>query len=179
MVKQGCGLFLVDIQERLFPKIHKADPLLKALQLLIFAAKIYEFPFVISEQAPDQLGPTIQQLQEILPDNKRLFSKSTFSAFNQDILESLPVNQWIVAGIETHICVFQTVRDLSLAGYQVVVPQDAVGSRRLVDHQSALEEMRTGGIRLSTVETLIYEWIKDAKAPEFKQCLPLIKGYDA
>jgi isochorismate hydrolase len=82
---------------------------------------------------------------------------------------------WIVAGIESHVCILQTVRDLLKNGYTPVVVQDAISSRNQLDHTSALQEMRALGARITTTETLLFELMQDAKHPHFKAISALIK----
>ena len=84
-------------------------------------------------------------------------------------------DQVVVAGIETHVCVQQTVLDLLSQGYRVYVPADAVASRRKLDWKMALERMANCGAMLTTAESMLFEWCEVADTPEFKQVLDLIR----
>ena len=81
----------------------------------------------------------------------------------------------VVAGIETHVCILQTVFDLLSAGFEVHVPADAVGSRSESNRQVALDRMALGGAVITTTESVLLEWCEVAGTPDFKQISQMIR----
>jgi isochorismate hydrolase len=102
------------------------------------------------------------------PEEKTKFSSA-------DLKRLPPAKNYILCGIEAHVCVLQTAKDLTLAGKRVVVANDAISSRSIYDFSTAIGEMKEW-CRISSVETILYELIRDASSPDFKQCLPLFKS---
>jgi nicotinamidase-related amidase len=178
--RKKSGLLIVDVQEKLFPLVERSCEVLKSIQKLIKALKILHVPIYYSEQYPQGLGPTIPSIKILLDSKVEPFQKTEFScASDQNTaakLLALPVDQWIVVGIETHVCVLQTVRDLLHAGKQVVVLNDAITSRSIFDYSTAIAEMRDMGARISSVETVIFELLHDSKDEHFKKISQLIKS---
>jgi nicotinamidase-related amidase len=128
-------------------------------------------PALVSEQCPKGLGHSAPELG--LQDEPRI-EKTVFSAARADGFDLHGRSQAIVCGIETHVCVSQTVHDLLDAGVQVHVPADAVGSRHEIDYQRGLERLQRAGAVVSTVESSLFELLGRAGTPEFKQVQKLI-----
>ena len=149
--------------------MHEREILKKKLSLLTYAASLLNIPLYLTEQYPEGLGKTILELNP-----HKSYTKTAFSCLGA-LKEDLATPYWIVAGIESHVCVLQTVRDLIKSGKQVVVLQDAIASRSLLDHTSALQEMRAMNARITTVETLLFELLQDAKHPQFKAISQAVK----
>lgn len=170
----NTGLWLIDVQEGLFPLIDRKEKLLDTLSLMLKAAMILELPLVVTEQYPKGLGKTIKELHALLPENQTIWEKSRFSGYCSQV-EDFSLETWILIGIETHICVLQTAKDLVKAKKKVIVLEDATSSRSFDHHKTAIGELRDCGVRLSCLETVLYELIEDANSPKFKQILPLIK----
>lgn len=171
-----CAVLLIDIQEKLIPVISDKDRILNRVTLLARAACELEIPMYFSEQVPEKLGPTISELQSFAEKGSHL-SKSDFSAVS--VLDQVPQPQhWIVCGIETHICVRQTAFDLLDQSASVTVIADAVSSRNRIDDELALSEMRQHHIACIATETLLFEWLKSADAPDFKVISGLVKAAD-
>lgn len=171
----GVGLLLIDIQEKLFGKIYDHDRLLTKIQILVAAVKLLHIPILLTEQYPQGLGSTVKGLSDQhIRLEKTAFSCAADPQIKNEIM-SLPVRTWILAGIETHICVLQTARDLLDQKKEVIIPQDATSSRHLLDRQSALDELRLMQARVTTVETLLFDLLVDAKHPQFKAISQLIK----
>lgn len=177
--KESVALLVIDCQEKLFPKIARKEELLRKTTTLIKSAAVLKIPVIISEQYPQGLGKTIPEIKECLGDQFNPYTKTAFSCFLEPPLRKhilkLPQTHWILAGIETHVCVLQTAKDLCSAGKQVIIAQDATSSRSLIDFSSAIEEMRQSGARITTVEAIIFEMLRDAQAKEFKEISQLIK----
>lgn len=172
---QSHNLLFIDIQEKLFPKIFEHEKLLLKLQILQKASTLLEIPLLITEQYPQGLGKTLPSLmQDYIPHEKTTFSCIADPVIKEKILK-LQQNTWIVAGIESHVCVLQTVKDLLANNISTIVLQDAIASRNPLDHRSAVQEMRAMGARITTTETLLFELMHDAKHPQFKAISSLIK----
>ncbi len=165
------ALAVIDVQEKLYPLIENACPMLEKIRLLIQGCNLLEVPVYITEQYPKGLLPTIKAISELVPKERVLPSKTLFSA-----IEVLPAfDQWIIAGIESHVCVQQTVYDLIQKGKQVVVVNDAVSSRSIYDFATAIAEMSRFGARVTSTECVLFELFQDAKHPKFKDLSQLIK----
>jgi hypothetical protein len=174
------GLWIVDVQENIFPLMDRSTAMLKALCFILEAANPLHLPILITEQYPKGLGPTIAEILERLDEPVNIWEKTTFSGYaDADVkmaADSLADN-WILVGLEAHICVLQTAKDLRKAGKSVVVCQDAIRSRSHDHYQCAIDEMRQMGVRISSTQTLVYEAIHDAASETFKRLLPVIKRY--
>jgi len=178
--KSQVGLLIVDIQEKVFAPVDHSAEFLAAAIKLIKGFQIFQTPILISEQYPQGLGETIWPIKNLLgsayqPWVKTAFSCLDDSAFARHLL-ALPVQQWIVIGLEAHICILQTAKSLLQKGKDVVVLNDAISSQSIFDFSTAIAEMRDEGIRISSVETVLFELMKDARAPEFKAISQLIKS---
>ncbi len=179
MEKQDCILWLVDIQKALFPLILDHEKLRKKLLFLISGAKLLEIPLFVTEQYPKGIGETIPEICSLLGSTPRV-SKTAFSGFQDSKISALIKESgkkvWILAGIETHICIFQSAKDLVNAGFEVIVLRDCVGGRHREDHDSAIDELSLLGIRITTSETLFFELMRDKDSPYFKPIQQLIKN---
>lgn len=173
-------LLIVDVQEKLFPFIDRGPAMLNALSALVQGIQLLDLPILLSEQYPQGLGQTVEPLRALLGEAYHPWIKSTFSCVDNppffECMLSLPYTQWIVVGIEAHICVLQTVKGLLSAGKRVVVLNDAVGSRFSNDCEIGIAEMREGGARISGVETVLFELLKESTHPQFKAISQLIKS---
>lgn len=180
--REKTGLLIVDVQEKLFPKMERVEELYRGIKKIVRGFQVMNLPIIVSEQYPEGLGQTIPQLRSLLGDHYPLISKTTFScmadAVCQKTILDQPVTQWVVIGIEAHVCVLQTARDLVQAGKDVVIVNDAIGSRSIYDFSSAIAEARDCGARVSTTETVLFELIRDSKAPEFKEISRLVQCID-
>lgn len=177
--KTKTGLLLIDIQEKVWAAVEQRDELLNGLLKLVKGMQILQIPIFLSEQNPKGLGETLGVLQMMLGEAYQPLLKSHFSCLDEtqvyETLSSLPIQQWILAGIESHICVLQTAKGLLRLGKQVVVPNDAIAARSIFDYSTSIAEMRDEGVRITSVETLLFELLGDSKAGEFKQINQLIK----
>lgn len=169
------SLLLIDIQEKLFAKVLGQTALASRLEILSKACTLLQIPIVLTEQYPQGLGKTIDVLNHIPVS----FEKTAFSCLGDEKIKKAIIasgcKSWIIAGIESHVCVLQTVHDLLQNNMKPVVVQDAISSRNMADHTSAIEEMRSMGARITTTETLLFELLQDAKHPQFKPISQLIR----
>lgn len=177
--RQQTGLLLVDVQEKLFGQMERPCEVLEALHKVIHGFQIMKLPIVVTEQYPQGLGHTILSLKNALGDSQRYFEKTTFSSLGDDkareYILGLPITQWVVVGIEAHVCVLQTAKSLLAAGRQVVVLNDAISSRSIYDFSTAIAELRDLGVRVTSTETVLFELIGDSRSPEFKAISQLVK----
>ena len=164
------ALLVVDVQEKLVPAIAGHRPVVWNVRRLIDGAGILGLPVAATEQYPKGLGGTLPELAQRLG---KIPSKLTFSCGGcPQIFEELQergIHKLLVCGIETHVCVQQTVLDLLAGGWQVYVAVDAVGSRRDIDYRTALGRMDSAGATLTTTEAALFEWCRVAGTPEFRQ----------
>lgn len=170
-------LMIIDIQERLVPVMKKGEKIIDKTNILISAAKELELPIITTEQYPKGLGPTVSQLKSNI-NSDNIFEKVTFTAYTEQVssmLESLNRKKIIITGMETHICVFQTVRDLLAKGYEVFLVSDAVCSRSKDNYKNGLRLIESMGAMITNTETVIFDLLKEAGTPEFKTLSKLIK----
>ena len=172
------ALVIIDVQGKLATLMHDRDQLYHSLRVLIGGARVLALPVLWLEQYPEGLGPTIPEVADLLVDQKPL-AKLCFSACGQDEfvqqLEDSTRRQVLVAGIETHICVYQTVRDLLDRDYHVEVVADAVSSRTPQNRQLGLDRMARAGAHITSVETVLFELLREAGSRQFKEIVRLVK----
>jgi nicotinamidase-related amidase len=171
-------LLIVDVQEKLVPKIFELDRMLANCRTLIQGAKILGVPVFATEQYPKGLGNTVPQLGELLETPAQKLRFSCAEVLDWGTAAGQPDNdryQIVVAGMEAHVCVMQTVLDLLGNGFQVYVPADAVSSRSEFDWKIALDRMSAAGATIVTTESVLFEWCEVSGTPEFKQISQLIK----
>jgi nicotinamidase-related amidase len=176
--RDASRLLIVDMQEKLLPLIGSADRVIANCGRLIDGAKLFGVPVFATEQYPKGLGSTVRSLAERLetPPSKLRFSCAEVLDWGTAAEQPDGRHQIIVAGIESHVCVLQTVIDLLASGFQVFVPADAVASRGDLDREIALDRMRGCGATVVTTESVLFEWCEASGTPEFKQVSQLIKN---
>ena len=174
--KDACVL-VVDVQERLTPVMWNFAPVEKYCRAMILAARELDLPVLASEQYPKGLGATHPSIRETLgqPPLVKMHFSCGADPECQKALAATGRKQVIVVGMETHVCVFQTVRDLLDGGYQVFVCADAVTSRLEEHRRVALEQMHDMGAVITSVETCIFDLLHVAGTPEFKRVSALVK----
>ena len=170
------ALLIIDIQEKIIKPIFDKDSIIKNIKKLIDAYQILEENIFVSEQNPLKLGVTIP---ELLPKVRfKKIEKMEFSLANtQEFLIELKnkkITNLIVCGIETHICIQQTVLDCLKNGFEVILISDAMSSRNRQDHEIALQRMIQRGAILTTTESIIFELCKTADRKEFKEIRNII-----
>ena len=173
-------LMIIDIQDKLLNAVFNKTDLLRKSEILANTAAILNIPCIITEQYPKGLGSTIPEISSILtPAGADCFEKVCFNALQEEkILEcfnNIKKSQIILCGIETHICVRQTASALLNRGFQVSVIGDCCGSRMAAEHVSGLDIMKQEGCFIKTTEMAIFELLKSAKHPNFKEIQALIK----
>ena len=175
--KEKTALVVVDIQEKLLPRIRFHNLVVNNTLLLIEYAKIADIPIIVTEQYPRGMGHTIKEISNAIPDFNPI-TKVSFGCFGEKefkrTLERFKPENLIITGIETHVCICQTVLE-GLADYSIYVPVDAVSSQNKGDWVTALERMKENGTDLVSTEMLLFEMMKEAGTGEFKKMLPFIK----
>ncbi|WP_163372465.1 hydrolase [Endozoicomonas acroporae] len=171
-------LVVVDVQSKLATLMHEHESLFDNIVTMVKGARLLNMPILWLEQVPEKLGGTIPELADELSDFSPV-RKTSFSACGEpafmSALEQTGSRQVLLAGIETHICVYQTAMDLLAGGYEVEVLVDAVSSRTLQSKEVALDKMSALGADLTTVEMALFELMKSADAPQFRDVARLIK----
>jgi len=176
--REHTALVIVDVQGKLARIMHDKENLFKNIRILIQGVKLMGLPIIWMEQVPEKLGPTIPEISELLTDMKPI-AKSAFSCarskeFNRR-LEELHIHQILLAGIETHVCVYQTAIDLLEKGYNIEVVADAVSSRTDFNKQIGLDRILLAGGTLTSVEMALFELQQNAEGDRFKQLIQLVK----
>lgn len=176
--RNNTALVLVDIQGNLAGLMHDKHNLYCNVQKLIRSLKILNVPIIWLEQNPQGIGPTVPVIANLLSEQKPI-SKMTFSAYRnpkfKKALEETKCKQILVAGIESHVCVYQTVMELHEAGFEVEVLSDAVSSRTHSNKQLALLKMQNKGIQLTSTEMALFELLGTSEGQDFKEIIKIIK----
>ena len=175
MTAEGAVLLLIDLQERLMPAIHDREAVVARAVRLAEAAQLLDVPIRATEQYPAGLGPTVAPLAAY---PQGVLSKTTFSAAEAPGFHDLfPTGaaEIVVAGVEAHVCVLQTVLGLLRPGHRVFVVADAVGSRDPADKAVALDRASRHGAEIVTSEMVLFEWLHDAEHPKFREVQKLLK----
>ncbi|HYH94682.1 isochorismatase family protein [Hyalangium sp.] len=170
ILSSNAALLVVDIQERLCAAMEREslERMLKRTGAAIEGAKALQLPILVTEQYSKGLGPTHHQLCERLGGFKPV-EKLAFSAATAEVLTRLEGRrQILLAGMETHVCVFQTVRDLVEKGFEAWILADAILSRSAEDRRVGLELCKEAGAHITTVESALFDMLGRAGSPEFK-----------
>lgn len=177
--KSTCGLLIVDVQEKLFQQVDRSCEVMQQIHMMVKAFQIMKLPIFVTEQYPKGLGLTVAALKFLLGDSQRYLAKTTFSCLKDPQIKvellAQPITQWILIGIEAHVCVLQTAKDFLSEGREVTVVNDAITSRSVYDFSTAIAEMRDCGIRVTSTETVLFELLRDSQDADFKQVIELIK----
>jgi nicotinamidase-related amidase len=171
-------LVVVDVQGKLARLMRNSEAMIGQLSRLIQAARLLDLPVVWVEQLPDKLGPTVPEIAEVL-DGLAPLSKSSFGCCGDEQvmarIEAAGRRQVLLCGIETHVCVWQTARELRHAGYDVHLIADASSSRSELNRDIAWRRMEGIGVKLSCVEMALFELMVSADHPRFRDVSRLLK----
>lgn len=171
-------LMVIDLQEAYRGKVYQEERVVASTVRLLDAAAQLGVPVVLTEQYPKGLGATRRDIASHLPGQTLRFEKTRFSALGApglpEALRELGRDQVIVAGIETHVCVGQTVHDLLARHLTVHVVRDAVSSRFVLEDETGWQKMMGSGAVPTSVEGVLFEWLRDARSPEFKEIQRLV-----
>ena len=174
---KDTAVVCIDLQQKLVDMLDNSDLIASNAVKLLKASYILNVDTIITEQYPKGLGETISLISSIKKFDT--IEKTTFSAYKtlefKEKLDSLNKKKVVIFGIETHICVYQTVVDLLESGYEVFVVSDCCASRKEFNHNCALELMKQKGAKVTTLEIALFDFLKSSKHPNFKEIQSLIK----
>lgn len=177
---ESSVVMIIDIQTKLtavmpvkvLARVHRYT------SLIIKSANVLNIPVFITEQYPKGLGNLEPDIDTLLEENSRRYEKTTFSCIGagklMEDLSGTKRRQIILVGMEAHICVLQSALDLYSAGYQVYVVADAVCSRHRESYETALSRLHQAGVCIVNAESVLFEWLRDAKHEHFKTLQPLV-----
>ncbi|MFN7015742.1 MAG: isochorismatase family protein [Fimbriimonadales bacterium] len=175
-------LVVVDLQDTLLRAINVGKLIAENIALLSQVSRLLEIPVILTTQNAQKLGGVMHDIAAQI-ENLTVVDKLCFSCVGSEeftrLLQSLGRTQVVLTGIESHICILQTALDLLKAGYIVHVPHDAVASRQKRDWKYALLRMAHSGVIVTSIESVIYEWLYEAGTDSFRAVLPLLKGREA
>lgn len=165
-------LLVIDLQESYRGKLHREEGVVAASRRMIEAAHLLGVPILVTEQYPKGLGATRAEIAEVLPPGAERFEKTSFSALGAEglgaRLDALARPQIVVVGIETHVCVNQTVHDLLARRLQAHVVRDAITARFPLEDETGWSKLAGSGAVPTSSECALFEWLGDARAREFK-----------
>ncbi len=175
---QDSVLVVVDIQERIIPKIFGQQTVISNAVTLIKSAKILNIPIIVTEQYPKGLGSTIPEIKDLITPWQPI-EKIRFSCFgNSDFskkLKELKRDSIILCGIESHVCITQTALGGLKSGYSVFFVKDAISSRTENNRETGFERMAQAGTIPTSTEMVMFELLKEAGTDKFKQMVSMIK----
>jgi nicotinamidase-related amidase len=173
--RADCVLLVVDVQDRIIDSIAEHTAVVQNIKALVKTAEVLSMAVLLTEQ--EKLGDTVPELKELVP-NPALRKLSFSCSGNSDFMRKLTETRKrvvIVCGIETHICVLQTVLDLLEHRYSVLVARDATSSYSVLDRETALNRMANSGATITTTEATIYELTEKSGTDEFRKILEIVK----
>lgn len=176
--KEETAAVIIDFQERLFPFIYDNEKLAKNAVRLIKGLKALDIPMIVTQQYTKGLGSTSSEISEAIGEYNHI-EKGSFSCCGSEefctSLKNAGKKNIIVTGIESHVCVLQTVIDLLEMGYQPVLIEDCVSSRNLEDKRIAIERMRSEGAIISSYESILFELTVVSGTDTFKAISKIVK----
>jgi len=179
LTPENSLLAIVDVQERLLPAVLQQQQIVFNVRRLLEAAQAIDVPVVVTEQYPQGLGSTVQELVPYIPTGTAVLSKKSFSIYDDERIrteiDSHRRSQIILCGVEAHVCVQQSAFDLLRAGHEVNIIVDAISSRFAEAKETALRRFESSGMVLTTTESLLFEWCRSAEHPQFKMFSRLAK----
>ncbi len=178
LAEKNTVLVVIDVQEKLAKVMQDSESLLVNLQKMVRGAQILGIPILWLEQNPARMGETVPEIKALLA-NQVPIAKMSFSCYGEpnfiENLEAIGCRQVLLAGIETHVCVYQTAAECLQRGYQVSVVTDAVSSRKPADKEVGLRRMQADGVKLTCVEMALFELLRTAEHPLFKEILKIVR----
>lgn len=179
LTKDDTGLIVIDMQEGFRPVIAGFDEIVRNIGILVDGFGVLGRPVIVTEQYPKGLGATVAEIEQKLPAFTETVEKLRFSASGVPEFDSsvrrARCAKWIVCGVETHVCVNQTVADLLAAGYEVHVAADAVSSRTTANRDIAMAKMQAAGACATSTEMALFELLEAAGTAEFKAISKLVR----
>ena len=178
LVPEDSVLLIIDVQGKLAQLMHGKEELFENIKRMIRGAQILDIPIVWVEQNPAGLGPTTPEIAALLPGEP--ISKLSFSCCGEErfmeVLRKLNRRQVLLAGIEAHVCIYQTAIDLAGLQYDVQIVSDAVSSRKARTRDIGLQKAKDGGAGLTCVELALFELLRVAEGTRFKEILDILRA---
>lgn len=178
LIKANTGLLVVDIQGKLSHLVHDSESMFRNVIKLIKGCSLLDLPIIALEQNPEKLGSTASEIEALLGTYPHI-KKFNFNACNeQTFIEQLNktnIDTWLVCGIESHICVYQTAMGLKMMDKSVSVVTDCISSRHMNNKMVAIDKFKANNIGLTSVEMCLFELIKDCRDAKFKELLNIIR----
>ncbi len=178
IIREDSAGLVIDIQERLFPHIHKHEELELNASILIKGMQCLAIPVLVTQQYTKGLGSTVPTIQQLFLNTEHI-EKQAFSCCDEPdfIVRLMEIKKRfiIITGIEAHVCVLQTVIDLLEKGFVPVVAEDCVSSRKKNDKRHAIGRMRKEGAIISTYESILFELLRYSGTDDFKAISKLVK----
>lgn len=176
-LREDNTLFLfIDFQEKLMPAMFESEKVINNSKKAFLFSKMVNIPSLFTTQYKKGLGKLVDEFSEV---DDITMDKTEFSCYkNKDIkkvIDDFNVENIVLFGQETHICAFQTARDLLEANYKVFIVDDAMTSRTFENKDSALKQLRFMGVNIVNLELVIFDVLSDSKNPHFKEAQALIK----
>ncbi len=176
--ERKTAVVLIDVQGKLAEIMQNSTKLFKNIEILIKGAQLLDIPIIWTEQLPEKLGATIKRISELLINQKPII-KSEFSCVKNveilDLLEKKGYNHFLLCGIETHVCVYQTAKDLLTLGHEVEIIADGVSSRTELNRNIGIEKIISLGGKITSVETLLFEKQEIAIGNKFRELINIVK----
>lgn len=172
-------LLLVDVQGRLARLMHRSDAMIRQQRLLIEACQLLGVPIVWAEQVPHKLGPTVEELASLLTDSSPIHKVSFGCCAQPELMSAIEAHHprhILLAGIEAHVCVWQTAAGLLSRGYGVHAIEDAISSRHKANKKIGFRRMQQAGAFISCVEMVLFELMVHAEHEQFRAISALIKA---
>jgi len=175
---EDAVLMVIDMQGNLYESMQDKEFLQENVRKLIRGMQVFGVPVIVTEQIPEKLGPTIDPVASLLHAVQRI-PKSDFSCCGDGkimkALKAFERRQVLLSGIEAHVCVYQTAIDLLGFGYDVHLVADAVSSRTVMNREIGIAKMRDEGARLASTEMVLFELVRTAEDPKFKEIFKIVK----
>ena len=172
-------LLVVDVQAQLAPRVAGGDQVIAKCVALIKAARLLQLPIRVTEHCADRIGHSVGQIADLMQPGE-LLPKTHFCCTDEpDVLakfDALNRRQAVIVGMEAHVCAMQAALGLSENGYDCFFVQDASGSQRPSDHVAAIERIRMSHVHIVYAEMMMFEWLKRADVPEFRELLRIVKS---
>ena len=174
---ERSAVLVIDIQEKLAPAVPSCEHVVEFVSALLDAAELLDVPSAATVQYPKGLGGLVGPLAERFPaPEEKLDFSAAVCRRELDQWQSEGRDQILITGIETHICVQQTVLDLLAENFQPVVIAEAVAARGGWEHELAIEQMRAGGVVITSLESVLFQWVRTAAHPHFKAISKIVKS---
>jgi nicotinamidase-related amidase len=178
LARQDCIMLLVDIQKVMLDPCLENDQVTRNAAALVDIAGLLEIPILFSVHNAEKLGGFLPELVNRVPQ-PAIFNKLEFSCFeNEAIFRAVQQSgrrTLLLAGLETHVCIFHTGAHALRLGYRVHVAADAVTARSKLNRKVGVRRLERAGAVISSTEMLIFELLNRAGTPEFRAALPLLK----